>query len=341
MRLFSRRLASRASRLAPCALLLVALLTGMAQSAAAQGRVDSASFWSQSLGIRKQFVVWIPPSYDAAVQRRYPVAYYLHGLGGSEGNWTALGSLHRSLDSLTAAGMPELIVVMPDGDDGWYTTWNWLGDYDGCRRGFTPRPGDTVDSYCVPWPHYDDYIARDLVAYVDSTWRTRPDRRHRAIAGLSMGGYGAVTLALSYPDVFTAAASHSGVLSPLFVGPHPFSAPPRYAPDLDAISASFGERFFSRLRPMFGPDTAGWWSRDPARKARRLAQRSRDSLPALMIDVGVDDARAIDGTRAFHYELQALGISHVYAEWPGDHDWAYWTRHARESLRWIAARIAP
>lgn len=326
-------------------ILLAALITGIltdaTQTAEAQGRIDSTSFWSQSLGIRKQFLVWLPPSYDSAVQRRYPVAYYLHGLWGSEGNWTALGSLHRSLDSLTAAGMPEIIVVMPDGDDGWYTTWNWLGDYDGCRRGFTPRPGDTVDSYCVPWPHYDDYIARDLVAYVDSTWRTQPDRRHRAIAGLSMGGFGAVTLALSYPDVFTAAASHSGILSPLFVGPRPFSAPPRYAPDLDALRASYGERLFPLIRPMFGPDTAGWWSRDPARKARRLAQRNRDSLPSLMIDVGVDDELAVDQTRAFHYELQVLGIPHVYAEWPGEHNWEYWTLHARESLRWIAARIAP
>jgi S-formylglutathione hydrolase FrmB len=342
-RLLFQRFHRRASTTAflAAALGLAGSLAASPCAAAAQGRVDSATFWSQSLGIRKRFLVWLPPSYDTAPQRRYPVAYYLHGLWGSEHNWTGLGSLHRSLESLTAAGMPELIVVMPDGDDGWYTTWNWLGDWDGCRRGFTPRPGDTVDSYCVPWPHYDDYIARDLVAYVDSTWRTRADRSHRAIAGLSMGGYGAIALALSYPDVFTAAASHSGLLSPLYIGGHPFSAPPRYAPDLDALSASYGERLWPLMRPMFGPDTAGWWSRDPSRKARRLAQRDRDSLPALMIDVGVDDRLAVDQTRAFHHELQALRIPHVYAEWPGDHSWAYWTLHARESLRWIAARIAP
>src|SRR5580765_444325 len=112
-----------------------------------------------------------------------------------------------TFDSLVAAGMPEMIVVMPDGDDGWYTTWNWLGDWAACKRK-PPRPDEAADRYCVPWPHYDDYIARDLVSYIDSHYRTRADRAHRGIAGLSMGGYGAIALALGYPDVFAAAASH-------------------------------------------------------------------------------------------------------------------------------------
>ena len=352
-----RRLAARASDYSSSRLLvfsssafrrtlvLTAVSLALASAAVAQpapaGRLDSATFWSQSLGLRKQFLIWLPPSYDAQSSRRYPVAYYLHGLWGAEDNWTRAGGLHRSLDSLTAAGMPELIVVMPDGDDGWYTTWNFLGDYGGCRSGFTPREGDTVDSYCVPWPHYDDYIARDLVAWVDSTWRTKADRAHRAIAGLSMGGYGAITLALSYPDVFSAAASHSGVLSPLYIGPHPFVEPPRYAGDLGALRQSWGERFWPLIRPMFGPDTTGWWSRDPARKASRLATRDRASMPALFFDVGIDDSVVVDQNRAFHHELQALGVAHDFREWPGRHDWPYWTLHARESLRWIAARIAP
>jgi S-formylglutathione hydrolase FrmB len=198
-----------------------------------------------------------------------------------------------------------------------------------------------VDAYCVPWPHYDDYLTRDLVARVDSSFRTLASRRHRAIAGLSMGGYGAVTLALSYPDVYSAAASHSGVLSPLYVGPRLFESPPRYAPDMAALLASWGERFWPLIRPMFGPDTAGWWSRDPSRKAQKLARRARDSLPALMFDVGVDDSTIVGMNRAFRHELQALGIPHEYAEWPGGHEWPYWRQHVRESLRWLAARIAP
>ena len=168
-------------------------------------RVAADSFWSQALGIRKQFIVYLPPSYDANAARRYPVAYYLHGMWGDEWNWVRAGGIDRTMDSLVAVGLPEMIVIMPDGDDGWYTTWNNLGNNAECRRGKPPgRQSETVDAFCVPWPKYDDYIARDLVARVDSLYRTIPSRSARAIAGLSMGGYGAISLALQYPDVFSA-----------------------------------------------------------------------------------------------------------------------------------------
>ncbi len=156
-------------------------------------RVAADSFWSQALGIRKQFVVYLPPSYETTPSRRYPVAYYLHGMSGDEWNWVRAGAIDRTLDSLSAAGMPEMIVIMPDGDDGWYTTWNNLGNNAECRRAKPPgREAEAVDAFCVPWPKYDDYIARDLVARVDSLYRTIPSRSARAIAGLSMGGYGAI-----------------------------------------------------------------------------------------------------------------------------------------------------
>ena len=147
-----------------------------------ESRVTSHAFWSQSLGIRKQFIVWLPPSYERDVDRRYPVAFYLHGIFGNETNWTRQGRLAATLDSLVAAGMPEMIVVMPDGDDGFYTTWNWLGDYNACRRS-RPPDAEPAATYCVPWPHYDDYIARDLVSHVDRTFRTLADRRESGVTG--------------------------------------------------------------------------------------------------------------------------------------------------------------
>src|SRR6185503_2922027 len=150
--------------------------------------VIADTLWSQSLGIRKRVMLWLPPSYASQPQRRYPVAIYLHGAFGDENNWLNQGRLGATLDSLVAAGMPEMIVVMPDGDDSYYTTWNFLGDWPGCRRSRPPN-AEPADSYCVPWPHYDEYIARDLVAFVDRRYRTLADRRHRGVAGLSMGGY--------------------------------------------------------------------------------------------------------------------------------------------------------
>lgn len=302
-------------------------------------RVVADSFWSQALGIRKQFVVYLPPSYDPNGPRRYPVAYYLHGMWGDEWNWVRAGALDRTLDSLIAGGTPEMIVVMPDGDDSWYTTWNNLGNNAACRRANPPgRTGESVDAYCVPWPHYDDYIARDLVARVDSVYRTVPSRSARGIAGLSMGGYGAVSLALMYPDVFSAAASHSGVVSPLYTGPHPYAPPPRYATTEAELRAN-ARALWPSMVLAFGRDTTGWWPRDPGRRAAQYRALHPEPMPALMMDVGTDDPY-VDQSRDLHATLERLGIHHDYAEWPGKHDWSYWSRHARESLRWIGGRIA-
>jgi putative tributyrin esterase len=313
---------------------------GLPHTARTASRVAADSFWSAALGTSKRFVVYLPPSYDANATRRYPVAYYLHGMWGDEWNWVRAGSLDRTLDSLTAAGLPEMIVVMPDGDDGWYTTWNNLGNNAECRRGSPPqRRNETVDAYCVPWPKYDDYIARDLVARVDSVYRTVPSRSARAIAGLSMGGYGAISLALAYPDVFSAAASHSGVLSPLYEGPHPYASPSRYAGTEAELRSNAGS-LWSALRLAFGRDTMGWWARDPGRRAARYGTAEQRPMPALMVDVGAQD-QYVDQSRDFRATLRRLGVEHTYAEWPGAHNWEYWRRHAAESLRWIGARIGP
>jgi len=302
-------------------------------------RVAADSLWSQALGIRKQFVVYLPPSYDANSQRRYPVAYYLHGMWGDEWNWVRAGAINRTLDSLVAAGLPEMILVMPDGDDGWYTTWNNLGNNAECRRSKPPgRETETVDAYCVPWPKYDDYIARDLVARVDSVYRTIPSRSARAIAGLSMGGYGAISLALAYPDVFSAAASHSGVVSPLYTGPHPYAPPSRYASNETELRENAGN-LWPAMVLAFGRDTTGWWPRDPGRRAARYTASERAHMPALMLDVGVSD-QYVDQSRDLHATLERLGVAHAYSEWPGAHNWDYWRVHARESLRWIGGHIA-
>jgi S-formylglutathione hydrolase FrmB len=311
-----------------------------AGTAARRGTLDTLAFWSQSLGTTKRAIVWLPPSYAAQPARRYPSVYYLHGLWGSEIDWTTQGRLDRTLDSLTAAGLPEMLVVMPDGDDGWYTTWNRLLDISVCRSAFAPRPGDPdASTYCVPWPHYDDYIARDLVAAVDARYRTEAVRARRAIAGLSMGGYGAVSLALQYPDVFQAAASHSGVVSPRYAGPHPYDGTPRYATSDSALQAQWGERFWPLISPAFGTDTSGWIARDPVRRLQRLVARRAPHIPAIFLDCGTED-ELIDQSRALRTELTRAGHPPAYAEWPGKHDWPYWTLHARESLAWLARQLS-
>ncbi|MGH7663142.1 MAG: alpha/beta hydrolase [Gemmatimonadaceae bacterium] len=297
------------------------------------GSVRADSFRSQALGTDKRFLVYLPPSYATNDGDRYPVAYYLHGLWGSEDDWVSQGRLAHVADSLVRSGVAEMIVVMPDGDDGWYTTWNSLGNNSSCRR--NPPEHEPAESYCVPWPHYDDYIARDLVAYVDSNYRTLAGRAHRGIAGLSMGGYGAVTLALAYPAVFSAAASHSGVLTPLLAGPDGQRA--RSMQELRVASGNL----WPSMKLAFGDDTAGWIARDPARLARRLSRSAAGMSPvpaAIFVDVGLDD-RFLAQNRAFRAELLKLGMQVKYAEWPGGHGWDYWRAHVDESLAWLASEI--
>jgi putative tributyrin esterase len=280
-------------------------------------------------------MVWLPPSYASQPRKRYPVAYYLHGAFGDETNWLNAGRLAATLDSLVAAGVPEMIVVMPDGDDGFYTTWNHLGDWPGCRRNRPPNV-EPADAYCVPWPHYDEYIARDVVQFVDRRYRTLADRRHRGIAGLSMGGYGAVALALSYPDVFSAAASHSGVLAPAVGGGQ--RAVPRGRFDFDSLRASWSRGLWVLLPPVFGKDSVGWAVRDPANLAARLLRRNASLLPALYVDCGTEDF-LLHQNRAFRDAVRNSGGQLQYREHPGSHNWDYWRSHSAESAAWLAYRL--
>ena len=286
--------------------------------------------------VRKVARVYLPPSYDAGTAR-YPVVFYLHGASGSETDWTTQGRLTATMDSLVARGVPEMIVVMPDGDDGWWTTWDALNDPACVRDRARKEPAAT---YCVPWPKYDDYVARDLVAHVDSTYRTIADRSHRGIAGLSMGGYGAVSLALGYPDVFAAAASHSGVLSPLLGIPHDgLPTPVTEAEDADELHARWPAWLWPSLRLAFGgKDLYGWTARDPARNLERSLRAGR-TPPPLYVDCGAGDP-FLEENRAFVAHARALGAVVEYHEWPGAHDWAYWRAHAPQSLAWLAEKIA-
>jgi len=298
------------------------------------GTVHEDLFVAPSLGVAKHLVVYLPPSYARDTTRRYPVAYYLHGLGGAESDWVAKGGIDAAADSLFTRGTPEMIIVMPDSDDGWYTTWAKQIDYRTCAD---TVHGEAPESYCVAHERYDDYIARDVVRFVDSRYRTLADRGHRGIGGLSMGGYGALSIALHYPDVFSAAASHSGVVSPMYVGPHPFAAPAKYATAED-LSRPNAAAYWARYQMYWGTDLERWRAADPA-QAAALVQRHGARMPSLFIDCGTEDA-LLDQNRALHDELSRLHVRHEYAEWPGSHTWRYWSTHVRESLAWMGKQMA-
>lgn len=295
------------------------------------GRVETRAIYSRALGVTKAITVYLPPSY-ATSGRSYPVVYYLHGALGNERSWVDGLELHRVADSLFRGGLPEAILVMPDGDTGYWTDWATPeGFSELCRRDTVRR--EPAATYCVIHGRYETYVTEDLVPLIDREYRTIADREHRALAGLSMGGYGAFWLALKHPELWGAAVSHSGVVNPLYVGPHPFVGNARFAAEPGEIL----EQWAPRRRPLFlrefGTDTSGWWARDPFRQLLRLVQAGQQ-LPHLFFDVGTADFLA-DQNRALADTLRKLAVPHRFAEWPGGHDAAYWRAHEAEGLGWL------
>jgi S-formylglutathione hydrolase FrmB len=132
----------------------------------------------------------------------------------------------------------------------------------------------------------------------------------------------------------------------MYAGPHPFKGAPAYATSFEQIEAQWadkpgGTRWSSR-RLAFGRDLPAWRWRDPAHRVRALLDQPSSAetrLPALYMDVGSDDPIA-DDTRVFHAELKILGVPHEFAEYPGTHNWDYWSAHVGQSLAWLAEYIA-
>jgi S-formylglutathione hydrolase FrmB len=153
-----------------------------------------------------------------------------------------------------------------------------------------------------------------------------------------MGGYGAVSLAINYPGVYAAAASHSGVLAPLLIAYDSTTGQARYAAAPEELRSMYGA--WDVMRLAFGRDTSGWWARDPGRRALFQATRTPPAeLPAFYIDVGKQD-RFLDQARAFRDVLVRLQLRPEYVERSGAHDWAYWRANVPYSLTFLARKLS-
>jgi len=147
--------------------------------------VRQASLASAALGREVRYVVDVPPSYEAAAGRRYPVVYALHGLFEGPGFWEGRG-LAAILAELRAKGLPEFLVVAVDGGNSFFVN---------AKGG-----------------RYQDLIEQDLLAHVEATYRVARGRAGRALLGISMGGYGALNIAFKDPALVAAVATHSAML---------------------------------------------------------------------------------------------------------------------------------
>jgi enterochelin esterase-like enzyme len=252
---------------------------------AATSHTEFFVFYSRSLDRPMHYLVYEPAGYIENTNRRYPVLYMLHGVGaglggpsGFETEWPGYGLL-AAADKLIAQGtLQPLLIVLPEGDQSY-----WI---DHANNG----------------PRYGAYTTVDLVQEIDARFRTLPDRQHRAIGGLSMGGFGALSLGLSSPEVFGAAGAHSASF-----------------PKLDDKAPSF-----------FG-DADYFALHDPC--ALLAGHPDAASRLKLWLDVAADDPLWKAGSEAFHEQLEESGVSHEWHIWPGAHDGLYWGAHMEDYLR--------
>jgi S-formylglutathione hydrolase FrmB len=292
---------------------------------AAKGRIVTASFRSKSLGVEKKYIAYLPGSYDTS-STAFPVIYMLHGLGGQEDNW----SKHMKLTEAADAMALSAIVIMPDGDNSFYSNSKTEADFDACMKGSSAtRDMTSRQDFCVKSAHYEDYIVSDLVGHVDASYRTMAEAKARAIGGLSMGGYGALMLAMRHKDVFTSAASHSGVTALLYMGPRPFVAgKEELADDPVAFTNKMG-RFGPLFRGIFGDTIENWREHDPAFLAKSL----NPGELSIYIDCGTEDEFHLQyGASYLHEILKGRSIEHAFALLPGHHNPAFWGDRIDDSL---------
>jgi enterochelin esterase-like enzyme len=248
-----------------------------------RGTTRHARLWSDALDRELDYWLYLPPNYRSERDRRYPVLYMLHGLYGNSAAWKDHGLFNHADNLIRSQQIAPLIIVAPQGDNGY-----WMNHADG-------------------GPRWADYVVSDLVPHIDRTYRTLPESRHRAIGGLSMGGHGAIQLALNHPGVWGAVGGHSAVF-----------------------------RSAEQAFPFFGAGES-YQRRDPVSLVGDLG------VPvtfALWLDMGADDSWA-PRTIAFHELLEARGVSHAWMIESGGHDGSYWATHVPAYLRWYDQQIRP
>jgi putative tributyrin esterase len=298
----------------------------------APSRVLSQSFDSAALGVKKTYRVYVPKGYDDS-QRRFPVIYYLHGLGGNESNWLEHGDLKAAADAAALSA----IVVMPDGDASFYVDRSGPS-YDACAKEKPPfNPSEQAATYCAKTPRYEAYVTQDLVREVDARFRTLARRESRGIGGLSMGGFGSMQLAMRHTDLYSAVATHSALLSLTYVDPHPYDAS-RVV--LAKSPAEWGKGYpasvQAHLKSIFGPTIDNWVAHDPV----TLAGKLEPGKLAIHFDCGTeDDFKFADHARQLHDVLDKRGVAHSFELAPGRHDFTYWKARLPKGLAFFASKL--
>jgi enterochelin esterase-like enzyme len=255
------------------------------------GQVREVWYYSKVTGTWRHALVYTPPNYDVQTNMRYPVLSLQHGGGEDETGWTKQGHANFILDNLIAAGSCKpMILVMA---------------YGYARRAGQPAPdltgkpfgsAEMMRAMQEMAAAFEDDMTQVLIPYIDSNFRTIPDRDHRAMAGLSMGGMQTFQVTLNHLDLFSYIGGFSGAAGPLVLGNQ----------KLDPKTAYNG---------VFA---------DPAAFAKKVH--------LLWLGVGTEEPeRMRAGLQTLHTSLLEANIQHVFYESPGtDHEWQTWRRDLKD-----------
>ena len=255
---------------------------------ATRGTLITESMLSSAFhGQRRPFLVYLPPSYrDAASQeRRYPTLYLLHGSPGSEYDWIRGGKAAQSADTLIGHGeIPELIMIFPDGNG---------------RSGETSEWGNSFDQKQL----MENFVALDLVRFIDQKYRTIPTPGYRAIGGFSMGGFGAMNIAVHHPDIFGSVISLAG--------------------------------YYTAEGSIWGQNTAYIQANSPA---SFLPVNPHVWKLRIFLGAATKDQPYYADTQQFILELKALHLAYTFDLEKGYHTWSVWEAQLYHGLIWLQWR---
>jgi S-formylglutathione hydrolase FrmB len=278
-------------------LLVLAFLPLSAQKATV---MNSRRVKSTTMGQEMKYSIYLPKGYRYS-QKRFPVVYLLHGQGGNETGWMKYGKVDSVINKLTAdKAIAEMIVVMPDGRNDYY-----LNTFDGKVR-------------------YEDYFIKELMPFIDSTYRTKPDRLSRAIVGVSMGGFGATLYGLKNTDKFSTVVGLSAAVrtDSMFV-------------DMENgyYDARFEGKFGSKLR---GQDRLNpYFQKNSIFKLMEILPVAILKNTRWYFDCGDDDGFS-EGNCALHLLMAKRQIPHEYRVRDGGHDMDYAKSALPDVLKFVS-----
>jgi S-formylglutathione hydrolase FrmB len=286
---------SRTRRFALQAFAVALSLWAVSASATlAAGRTDCRSVPSKILVHPVSYCVFLPPSYESDKMHKFPVLYFLHGLGENSqillnaGGWNLIENLWEQKQ------IGDFLIVTPGADRSFY-----INSRDGKVR-------------------YEDFFIREFLPFIESHYRIQAQRRYRGITGISMGGYGALRFALRYPQLFGSVSAHSAALVAKL--PEVQSSNPQGEALARVMGAAFGTPF----------DRAFWSHNNPF---ALVEEGARLMGMKIYFDCGTEDQFGFDaGAQAFHDLLAAKKIPHEFHLYPGGHDWTYFAEHFPTSL---------